>query len=272
MFLEKNNKILIILALLWSVTSHAEPAPDGPGWFAQAVSLREAGDYEEASRALAEAEALEYSPLRIGFERARLDVLVDKPEAAVAELRAIADGGFTAVGFIENDPILTKLAGNAAFDELVAAMSVKAYPCENDDAFKAFDFWVGEWDVHVANGTYAGSNTITRAERGCVLIENWTNSAGGTGMSINYLDRITGEWVQIWNAEGGSQIHIRGGMTDEGMLLVGTLHDVASNTTTPFRGLWTPLEDGRVRQYFEQSSDDGKTWTAWFEGFYTRKD
>jgi hypothetical protein len=59
-------------------------------------------------------------------------------------------------------------------------------------------------------------------------------------------------------------------MTDEGMRLVGTLHGVGSDTTLPFRGLWTPLPDGRVRQFFEQSNDDGTTWTPWFEGFYTR--
>jgi hypothetical protein len=40
----------------------------------------------------------------------------------------------------------------------------------------------------------------------------------------------------------------------------------------PFRGLWTPLPDGRVRQFFEQSNDGGETWVPWFEGFYTRKD
>jgi hypothetical protein len=31
------------------------------------------------------------------------------------------------------------------------------------------------------------------------------------------------------------------------------------------------MPDGRVRQYFEQSNDDGATWEPWFEGFYTRK-
>jgi hypothetical protein len=103
-------------------------------------------------------------------------------------------------------------------------------------------------------------------------MENWTNTAGGTGMSINYLDMATNEWVQVWNAEGGSQINVRGGLTDEGMAMEGTLHVVGSGTTLPFRALWTPLPDGRVRQYFEQSNDNGATWTPWFEGFYTRKD
>jgi len=32
------------------------------------------------------------------------------------------------------------------------------------------------------------------------------------------------------------------------------------------------LPDGRVRQFFEQSTDGGETWTTWFEGFYTRKE
>jgi hypothetical protein len=151
-------------------------------------------------------------------------------------------------------------------------MSKLAYPCENNEAFAQFDFWVGEWEVHGPAGVIAGTNSIQKEERGCVLLERWVNSAGGTGQSINYVDQITGEWVQIWNAEGGSQINIRGGLTDEGMLLVGTMHTVGTDTTIPFRGLWTLLPDGRVRQFFEQSADGGKTWTTSFEGFYTRKE
>lgn len=145
------------------------------------------------------------------------------------------------------------------------------FPCEDDARFSEFDFWIGEWDVHVASGTLAGSNVISSPYRSCVLVEQWTSASGGGGMSINYLDHTLGEWVQIWNDASGSQINIRGGLTDEGMLLVGTIHYVASNTTAPFRGLWTPLPDGRVRQFFEQFDAEKDAWTPWFEGFYTRK-
>ena len=144
-------------------------------------------------------------------------------------------------------------------------------PCETDARFSEFDFWLGEWDVHDAEGTLQGSNVIVSAEAGCVLVENWSGAQGSTGMSINYVDKISDEWVQIWHAAGGYQIAIRGGITDEGMSLTGTIHYITNNTTAPFRGLWTPLPDGRVRQYFEQSDDDGETWTPWFEGFYSRK-
>ena len=152
-----------------------------------------------------------------------------------------------------------------------AQASAPQFPCEDDARFSEFDFWVGEWDVHVASGTLAGSNVITSPYRTCVLIEEWTSATGGGGMSINYLEHTSGEWVQVWNDASGNQINIRGGLTDEGMLLVGTIHYVASDTTAPFRGLWTPLPDGRVRQFFEQYDAETDTWTPWFEGFYTRK-
>ncbi len=144
-------------------------------------------------------------------------------------------------------------------------------PCMADDDFSAFDFWLGEWDVHTGDGTLAGRNTISEVHNGCLITESWRGAQGSVGTSINYLDRMSGEWVQIWNDAGGSQINIRGGLTDDGMLLVGKIHYISNGTTADFRGLWTPLSDGRVRQFFEQSVDGGETWTTWFEGFYTKR-
>ena len=296
MILRKLCKILIVLSVLTITSAWAETdandlyqaerwaealeaytavvagnPDDGLSWLRLAVSARRTERYDVALNALSKADDLEFAPLQVKMERARLTVLSGDTAGAVADLQAVAVSGFTAVGLMTNDPVLGTLAGNAAFDSMVAELSVAAYPCEHDAAFSAFDFWVGEWEVHGAGGTYAGSNVIERAERGCVLIEIWSSASGGSGMSINYLDKVSGEWVQVWNDASGSQINIRGGMTEEGMLLVGTIHYVSSGATLPFRGLWTLLPDGRVRQFFETSADDGETWTSWFEGFYTRK-
>jgi len=245
---------------------------DGQAWYLLARSAREAGDTEIAMDALARAEALEFAPVRIGFERARIAVMTDRPSDAENELQKIADTGFTSVQFFTNDPIINSLAGREKYDAFVQAMSVQAYPCEHQERFRDFDFWLGEWVVQVAGGQQVGTNSITSIERGCMIREEWTNASGSTGTSINYFDSVGGEWVQIWHDASGSQINVRGGLTDDGMLLVGYIHDVNSGTTKPFRGLWTPLDDGRVRQFFEHSDDDGETWTSWFEGFYTRTD
>jgi hypothetical protein len=258
-------------ALLMSVQAHAASAETPEHWQAIAVDAREQGDLGQAATALQKAAELGLSPIAVGFEEARQRLTAGDRAAAVAVLQGLSDNGFTAVGAISNDPVLGGLAGYAPFDALVADMSTRAYPCAHDERFRAFDFWVGDWDVHLANGTFAGTNTISVAEQGCVLLEEWQSASGGTGRSINYLDADSGEWVQIWNDASGSQINIRGGLTAEGMLLNGQIHYVGNGTTAVFRGLWTPLPDGRVRQFFEQSADGGESWSPWFEGFYSRQ-
>ena len=268
----KAYKILILLVLSSPVTATSPTPPDGSGWYQRAQAAREANDYPTAHEALKMAEQHEFFPVRISLERARLHILVADHDQAIAELESILANGFTGVGLIVNDPIMGTLEGDERYDAVVATMSRSAYPCEHDEVFTEFDFWVGDWVVHGSGGGLAGTNSITKEERGCVLLEHWENTVGGTGQSINYVDKMTGDWVQVWNAEGGSQINIRGGMTEDGMRLTGTLHTIGNETTIPFRALWTLLPDGRVRQFFEQSTDGGETWTTWFEGFYTRKE
>ena len=272
MILKKVFNLLIILVFSISSLAWADTVRDAADWFDTAQAAREQGALEDAFAALEQAEKGGFAPLRVHFERARLLTLSGDADKAIAELEAVAASGFAGLGFITGDPILSTLAGEPDFDQLVADMEARAYPCEHDEAFRAFDFWLGDWVVHDKSGSLAGTNTIERAQRGCVLIENWTSASGGTGMSMNYVDKESGEWVQVWHAEGGSQIHIRGGLTDEGMRLTGRIHYVANGTTAPFRGLWTLLDDGRVRQFFEQSADGGETWAPWFEGFYTRQE
>ncbi|MEM6512328.1 MAG: hypothetical protein AAF660_04900 [Pseudomonadota bacterium] len=146
-----------------------------------------------------------------------------------------------------------------------------ATPCQDDPRFSEFDFWLGEWDVHDAGGTFAGVNRIEKVHNGCLLTESWEGVGGLRGSSINFVDKVSGEWVQVWNDAIGGQVQIRGGIDEAGMRLEGTLHYVSNSKTLRFRGLWTPLDDGRVRQYFEQS-EDGQSWSPWFEGFYTRRE
>ena len=242
----------------------------GEDWFSLALRAREAGDADTAEKALTNA-AADLPPVRIQLERARLAASMGDTRGAVTVLQQLSSGGFAAVSAISGDPVFASLEGNAEFDAVIRDMSARAYPCQQDDAFRAFDFWIGDWDVHQANGQFAGTNRIRAEEAGCVLTEHWTGAVGGTGSSINYLDKVTGEWVQVWNSESGAQISMRGGVTEEGMRLLGTIHYVGNGTTAPFRGLWSPLEDGRIRQFFEQSNDGGETWAHWFEGFYTRQ-
>lgn len=206
-------------------------------WLQLARDARESDELQIAEKSLDKASGFGLSPAQFGIEKARILVAGDNPAGATTELQNVFAAGFTSVGVLTNDPLLNSLEGRNDYDEMVRKMSVQAYPCMHQKGFRDFDFWIGEWDVHVANGTPAGSNVIKSIERGCALTEHWTSVNGSTGMSISYLDKASGEWVQVWNAESGGQIIIRGGLNDDGMALEGYIHYVGNGTTAPFRGL-----------------------------------
>lgn len=162
------------------------------------------------------------------------------------------------------------VAGVSAATESAAA--VAAGPCPPGSKSREFDFWLGSWDVSLESGERAGANQIVAEQDGCVLVERWAGAKGGTGISLNYYDPESGQWVQNWVGSGGSLIDIRGGIVDGSMRLQGRIQYLGQDQVNGLRGTWTLLSDGRVRQYFEESTDDGKTWKPWFEGFYSRHD
>lgn len=139
----------------------------------------------------------------------------------------------------------------------------------SSEAQRRFDFWQGRWVVHSKQGKLAGHNFIERAHDGCALIEHWRSARGGSGTSTNYWDPAKQAWVQNWIDASGSVIQLEGDLREGSMVLEGR-YVKPDGSELKMRGTWTPLDDGRVRQFFE-TSPDGDEWTPWFEGFYTRE-
>ncbi len=135
-------------------------------------------------------------------------------------------------------------------------------------AYRAFDFWLGRWEVRLADGRLAGSNVIEASRDGCLLTETWTGAAGGEGFSLNFYDPAADRWRQVW-VSAGSVIEIAGGLEEESMVLSGEITDRRTGDVRPFRGRWTPLPEGQVRQFFEEFRD-GEGWQTWFDGIYAK--
>lgn len=137
------------------------------------------------------------------------------------------------------------------------------------ELFRQFDFWLGHWEVKDQTGKFAGRNAITAEQNGCVVVEQWQSASGSTGMSMNYYEPRSGHWKQNW-VSPDLILEMSGGLKDDSMILEGPMQYVGQNRVTLLRGIWTPLPDGRVRQHFVESTDGGKTWNEWFDGYYSR--
>lgn len=135
---------------------------------------------------------------------------------------------------------------------------------------RQFDFWVGSWSVtDSVGGTIYGSSEVTNEETGCLIHEHWSGSRGGTGQSFNYWDANKRQWEQDWVGSGGMILHLYGHL--ENGAIVMEADQPQGNLVAHHRAMWIPQPDGRVRQFWRQTTDGGKTWTLVFDGYYKRR-
>jgi len=143
-------------------------------------------------------------------------------------------------------------------------------PCRYE-IYRAFDFWLGEWEVFDLDDKKVGENKISARENGCLMLEEWTSASGGTGQSYNFYDPGMKKWRQIW-VSGFGTIDYAGGLNDDGAMALEGEIAMRNATTAPFRGIWTLQDDGSVRQHFDQYNSETEKWDVWFVGIYRAKE
>jgi hypothetical protein len=158
---------------------------------------------------------------------------------------------------------------------VIAAFTVSAIesspPC-SADGHRQFDFWLGSWTSYSLDGKKQGTNRLEKVMGGCAIQENWVGVTGQfKGSSVNFYDTTRKQWHQTWIDNGGGTLRIDGGLVDGSMQLSGERTDAKGRTLID-RITWTPLEDGRVRQHWQASTDDGVTWSEVFDGYYQRQE
>jgi hypothetical protein len=238
-----------------------------------AQAQRELKHYDQALATLEQARTANAPEAMIDFERARNLALLGRGDDALAALDAADHNGLRALELVEHTPEFDPYRGSSRFQRVDRNIRERVYPCEGIAAAKAFDFWVGHWEVRMTDGTLAGTNTITKRDGGCSLEEHWEGSGGATGTSLTFYLPSREEWRQVWTGSGGTFFDITGkAMADGAIHMEGQVEYADTHQVNAFRGTWTPGADGRVRQRLEEFDLAAKTWIVWFDGFYRRLD
>lgn len=248
-------------------TVAADPS-NGQAWFGMGAALHRLGREEESGRAFEKAAALQFQAPQALAAAARAYAHKGDAVQAAAWLNRAADAGFRNVAFLDGDPGFAKIRSDAGYQRARARIDLNGHPCMARPEYRQFDFWMGEWDVQV-NGKTIASSRIERILDGCLLQENWMPLAGSEGKSWNYFDATTGRWEQLWMS-AGQLLRLQGGLKDGAMALEGPGATPAGKPVVN-RITWTALGEGRVRQLWMQSNDDGRTWTSQFDGVYVPK-
>ena len=88
---------------------------------------------------------------------------------------------------------------------------------------------------------------------------------------MNYFNPSAKKWRQLWVDNGGYSIDYEGGLVDGAMIMEGLFYLHSDGSTREFRGKWTPLEGGDVRQTFEMKNPKDWKWVVNWDARYSKK-
>jgi hypothetical protein len=137
-------------------------------------------------------------------------------------------------------------------------------------AHRQFDFWLGDWDVASPQGPPAGTNRVDRLLEGCALQEHWEATDGSKGTSLSSYDAVARKWRQTYVDDTGQVLVLEGEFKDGRMVLQGE-KAMGRQKGALQRISWQVVPGDKVRQRWDISQDDGRTWSVLFEGVYTKK-
>ena len=177
--------------------------------------------------------------------------------------------GFAQLTVFESDDGFNALKTDKRYTTYHDRIMRSVYPCRYAPEFRQFDFWIGDWDVKNTQGQPAGKSKIEIMLGDCIIYENWTSALPNiySGKSFNLYNTVTKKWMQTWVDDKGSVLEFIDGEYKDNKLTFVTKPDPKNQIT---RLTFHNLNPDLVRQHFEVTSDNGKTWTTTTDLFYNR--
>ncbi|NNC94898.1 MAG: hypothetical protein HKN92_05000 [Chitinophagales bacterium] len=137
------------------------------------------------------------------------------------------------------------------------------------DQHKAFDFWIGKWDVYSEDGKLLGTNIVNSIQDHCVIEENWTSKAKTlTGTSFNFYDSTSGQWKQLWLDNHGYKLELSGNFEDGSMKLRSETRKNKEGQMVYDLITWTYNMDGTVTQVWTLMTEKHEVLSTLFTGIY----
>jgi len=240
---------------------------NGKAWFHLGDALYGEEKFSAAADAFERAASAGFQAMRSQYREAKSLARAGANERVFAVLDQLNKAGFPNVNSLTADSDFKPLQSDRRWNDVLAATTANATPCEHTPENRQFDFWIGEWSVETTTGQQAGTSKVERVLNGCALLENW--SGGGDGKSLNIYNASKKQWQQFWVDSGGEVHEYSGRLVNSEMHFEGPASDHAGNRTMR-RMTFTRLDGGRVKQKGEVSPD-GKSWSVEYELIYVPK-
>ena len=143
-----------------------------------------------------------------------------------------------------------------------AAAPPPAPPACSEPEYHQLDFWVGHWDVYPTGADKLVAHSLIEKVYGCAVRENWMPLSNQPGGSLSVYVPGEKHWEQFWIDSSGTRAFFTGGWNGKAMVISGKWGGPL------VRMSYSKNADGSVRQWGDQSTDEGKTWKPNFDFTY----
>lgn len=249
-------------AQLYEVVVQAAPR-DAQAWYRLGVSDAALSRRDAARIALDKALALGYDPMSVHYRIATIAAAQGDAGDATAELREASAARAIPPEAIAADPAFINVAKSPSFMAFVDEQQRAFHPCRYGAAYRSLDFWIGSWTVSGSTGP-GGASHVEAADDGCAILETWSGAYGEAGKSLTSYDAVTKQWKQHYVSGRGVITEYTGTVLPNG-----SLQFIAGTAPALTRMTYSQLTHTTIRQYFESSSDAGKTWLPAVDLLYT---
>jgi tetratricopeptide (TPR) repeat protein len=249
-----------------SIIVKSEPK-NGRAWFMLGLSRHSQENFNGAIEAFKKTVEIAKSPFGMYNAAAGYSRLDKKDEAFEWLEKSLNNGAAFSANLADND--FDNIREDTRFAEMEKIIHQKKNPCLYSKEARQFDFWIGDWDVFV-QGQKVGENLVEVEVGGCTLVENWKNNQGGTGKSLNSYNAGKKKWQQYYVGSQGGVLEFEGELKGNVMSFTAeTINPNGSKTMHIFE--FHDLPDKTVRQSWQQSTDDGKTWNMVWDSIYKKR-
>jgi len=141
---------------------------------------------------------------------------------------------------------------------------------------RAFDFWLGDWQVIDFNSKQlVAFDRVTKQLKGCLIQQEliWlTDQFRDTDLNFRLQGKSfsswngAGYWQMLWVDVHGGSLYVRGTVQADGSLEFKTIEPAPDGRHV--KAVWIKNQDGTIRHTGYSKNGDSGSWSVYFDWLY----
>lgn len=142
--------------------------------------------------------------------------------------------------------------------------------CARNPENRQLDYWIGSWKIGAEGSSSNAHSSVSTSLDKCLIVENWDGGRGHSGQNFFGYSADDKSWYGMF-ADNQGRVHVftSGKVASGSAEFEGTSRG-SNGETVLNRVTIVRVNENKVEQTWEKSTDNGANWKVAFRGEYSR--